>query len=336
MISSRSSARWADLKVHGESDGARAPMIVMGLRSDAPCPPLSMSGDCAGYPNDFEPSGLEGRAVIFTSNLNSGKSAILGSSGSAQRIRVQSFSQERHGGAPAFAHRGSPPQPLISRRSRAAGARAHRGRPFGRARAAKELRKSCRTFTQSGSAGHDAQSSGYRELFEVLEVIQGITTRWAACDAMMGKSCKCGRRPVNFIKKSRITKRFPLCSGISTSTTASRGRRKATYRRPSILICCHARSGLGSSRWTDRYRRRRNVSRIYAPLKGSHDRLTEAIERKKGADAEALARQHAHNFLLRVSRYTTENVADQSDPTRLILRSIGLLAVNWDLIRSSA
>jgi DNA-binding GntR family transcriptional regulator len=47
-------------------------------------------------------------------------------------------------------------------------------------------------------------------------------------------------------------------------------------------------------------------------IEGEHDRLIEAIERKNGADAEALARQHAHNFLLRVSRYTTENVADQS------------------------
>jgi DNA-binding GntR family transcriptional regulator len=151
-----------------------------------------------------------------------------------------------------------------------------------------------------------------RELFELLEVIQGITTRWAALRRDDEEILQMRAAAREFHKKiknnetlSAVQRNFDFHNSIARA--AKNNLLAAFY---SNLLSRTFRLGLitlDRSVQTEKERLKDLRS-----IEAEHERLIEAIERKNGADAEALARQHAHNFLLRVSRYTTENIADQS------------------------
>ena len=152
-----------------------------------------------------------------------------------------------------------------------------------------------------------------RELFEVLEVVQGVTTRWAALrreDDEIAQMRRASREFQDDIARNEmltaVQRNFDFHSSIARA--AKNNLFGSIY---SNLLSRTFRLGLLTLITSlqlpeDRLKDLRTIE-------AEHDKLIDAIERREAATAEALARQHARGFLSRVSRYATENLAAQSE-----------------------
>jgi DNA-binding GntR family transcriptional regulator len=151
-----------------------------------------------------------------------------------------------------------------------------------------------------------------RELFEVLEVVQGITTRWAALrrdDEEILQMRMMAREFHKHIGKNdmlaAVQANFDLHTGIARAA-----KNNLFVNFYSSLLSRTFRLGIITLTVSTQPQTERLQD--YRSIETEHDELIHAIERREGEKAESLARQHARNFLLRVSRYTSENIADQA------------------------
>ncbi|HEY1723002.1 MAG TPA: GntR family transcriptional regulator [Magnetospirillaceae bacterium] len=161
-----------------------------------------------------------------------------------------------------------------------------------------------------------------RELFEVLEVVQGITTRWAA-----------SRRDDDEVAEMRVAAR-EFHRRIAANDTLTAVQRNFDFH---TIIARAAKNDLLASFYSNVLSRtfrlglitfatpartKRERQQDLRSIETEHERLVRAIERRDGVAAEALAREHAHRFLERVSRFATENMAAQAGSYEPILSAM--------------
>lgn len=148
-----------------------------------------------------------------------------------------------------------------------------------------------------------------RELFEVLEVAQGVTTRWAAL--------RRDDHEVAEIRKAATQFRDNIANGEFLAAVqsnfdfhvriahASKNRLLESYY--SNLLSRTFRLGILTFDYAHQSDRERQKD--LRAIEADHKYLVQAIANRDGRLAEQIARRHARKFLLRVTRYTSENLA---------------------------
>jgi DNA-binding GntR family transcriptional regulator len=150
-----------------------------------------------------------------------------------------------------------------------------------------------------------------RELFEVLEVVQGVTTRWAALRRADHEIAEIQRAVALFRNHiannellAAVQSNFDLHVRIAS---ASRNKLLAAYY--SNLLSRTFRLGVLTFDYEHKTdRERRKDLRL---IENDHKSLVRAIADRNGPVAEQIARRHARDFLLRVTRYMDENLGQE-------------------------
>lgn len=148
-----------------------------------------------------------------------------------------------------------------------------------------------------------------RELFEVLEVAQGVTARWAALrrdddeiDQIRNAAKEFHDNIANDEPLAAVQSNFDFHVRIAR---ASKNRLLESYY--SNLLSRTFRLGIFTfdyAHQSDQERRKE-----LRAIETDHKDLVQAIATRDGKLAEEIARRHARDFLLRVTRYTSENLA---------------------------
>lgn len=146
-----------------------------------------------------------------------------------------------------------------------------------------------------------------RELFEVLEVVQGVTTHWAALRRDEAEIVDITNAAVRYHENvssnqllAAVQSNFDFHVGIARA--AKNKLFEAYYAN---LLSRTFRLGV----LTFNPRSQHVLEEDVRLIESDHTELVRAITVKDGVHAEQIARKHAREFLLRVARYTSENLA---------------------------
>jgi len=151
-----------------------------------------------------------------------------------------------------------------------------------------------------------------RELFEVLEVTQGVTARWAALRRDEHEVAEIRKATTQFRDNvangellAAVQSNFDIHVRIAR---ASKNRLLESYY--SNLLSRTFRLGILTLDYAHRSDRERRKD--LRAIEADHKNLVQAIAKRNGQLAEQIARRHARDFLLRVTRYASENLATET------------------------